>query len=158
MLYEVITTTFTFSDEVTIQGKAIPAGTYGFHIIPNEEQWILIFTSNATSWGSFAYNPEEDVRQLQLAKGAVRAGIEVLLDRAGLADDEIAVVLITGAFGSALPVAAVKGIALLPESMLDKLFCVPNGVLDGLAVFLADQNGPERLKALHAAIKSYNFV
>jgi uncharacterized 2Fe-2S/4Fe-4S cluster protein (DUF4445 family) len=96
---------------------------------------------------------QDDVRQLQLAKGAVRAGVDVLLDRAGLAPADIAHVLVTGAFGAALPVAALKGIALLPDAMLDKSFSVPNGVLDGLAAFVSDPRGPERLKALHARIK-----
>ena len=62
-------------------------------------------------------------------------------------------VLVTGAFGAALPAAAVKGIAMLPEGMVDKSFFVPNGVLDGLAAFLADPHGAERLQALLATIK-----
>jgi len=96
---------------------------------------------------------QDDVRQLQLAKGAVRAGIEVLLDRVGLTAVDVGAVLITGAFGAALPAAAVRGIAMLPDAMIDKSFFVPNGVLDGLAVFLADPHGAERLQALLATIK-----
>jgi uncharacterized 2Fe-2S/4Fe-4S cluster protein (DUF4445 family) len=96
---------------------------------------------------------QDDVRQLQLAKGAVRAGIEVLLDRAGLTVADMGSVLITGAFGAALPAAAVMGIAMLPEGMIDKSFSVPNGVIDGLAAFLADPQGTERLQALLATIK-----
>jgi len=96
---------------------------------------------------------QDDVRQLQLAKGAVRAGVEVLLDHAGLTAVDIDAVLITGAFGAALPVAAVKGIAMLPEGMIDKAFFVPNGVLDGLSAYLCDARGPERLTALLATIK-----
>ncbi|TLM65646.1 MAG: DUF4445 domain-containing protein [Deltaproteobacteria bacterium] len=96
---------------------------------------------------------QDDVRQLQLAKGAVRAGIDVLLGRAGLDAGEVAAVLITGAFGAALPAAALKGIAMLPEGMVDNSFFVPNGVLDGLGAFLADPGGAERLAPLLTAIR-----
>lgn len=54
-------TTITFSHDVTINGKALPAGTYGLHMMPNEGEWEVMFSSNSTSWGSFAYDPSEDV-------------------------------------------------------------------------------------------------
>ena len=120
------------------------------YLVADGEGWGICFHRDAR--GELRLT-QEDVRQLQLAKGAVRAGIDVLLDRAGLTPADVAEVLLTGAFGAALPTAAVKGIALLPAAMLDKLFCVPNGVLDGLAAFVTDPRGPERLKALHAALK-----
>jgi tetratricopeptide (TPR) repeat protein len=53
-------TTITFSDPVTIEGQALDKGTYGLHMIPGESQWTLIFSKNATSWGSFSYKQEED--------------------------------------------------------------------------------------------------
>ena len=42
---------------------------------------------------------------------------------------------------------------MLPEGMIDKAFFVPNGVLDGLAAFLTDPQGGERLRFLLATIK-----
>ena len=98
---------------------------------------------------------QADVRQFQLAKGAVRAGVEVLLERSGLTVDAVAAVMVTGAFGAALPNAALQGVAMLPEGMINKLFAVPNGVLDGLGNFLADPQGEERLAALLATIKAF---
>lgn len=55
-------TTFTFSHDVTIQGKPLKAGTYGFHIITQEEgkDWTLVFSNNSTAWGSFFYDKSED--------------------------------------------------------------------------------------------------
>lgn len=54
-------TIITFSHDVLVQGKPLAAGTYGFHMIPREnEPWTLIFSNNATSWGSYFYNEEED--------------------------------------------------------------------------------------------------
>ena len=53
-------TTITFSDPVTIEGKALDKGTYGLHMIPNADEWTVIFSKNSTSWGAFTYNQAED--------------------------------------------------------------------------------------------------
>src|SRR5437868_1003676 len=53
-------TTISFSYDVSIEGKPLPAGTYGLHTIPTADQWTIIFSKNSTSWGSFSYNEGED--------------------------------------------------------------------------------------------------
>jgi tetratricopeptide (TPR) repeat protein len=53
-------TTITFSDPVLIDGKALDKGTYGLHMIPNADEWTIIFSKNSTSWGSFTYDQAED--------------------------------------------------------------------------------------------------
>jgi tetratricopeptide (TPR) repeat protein len=59
-------TTITFTDPVTIEGQALDKGTYGLHMIPNENEWTVIFSKNATSWGSFAYKQEEDALRVNV--------------------------------------------------------------------------------------------
>ena len=53
-------TTIKFTDPVTIEGKPLPKGTYGLHMIPGENEWTVIFSKNSTSWGSFTYDQAED--------------------------------------------------------------------------------------------------
>ncbi len=53
-------TTIRISDPVMIQGKPLPAGTYGLHMIPGEKEWTIIFSKNSTSWGSYSYDQKED--------------------------------------------------------------------------------------------------
>jgi len=53
-------TTITFSDEVSVEGKPLAAGTYGLHMLPDKDQWTVIFSKNSTSWGSFSYDEKED--------------------------------------------------------------------------------------------------
>jgi hypothetical protein len=55
-----INTTITFSDPVLIEGKPLDKGTYGLHMIPNADEWTVIFSRNSTSWGSFTYDDKED--------------------------------------------------------------------------------------------------
>jgi hypothetical protein len=45
-------TLFTFSDEVTIQGKKLPAGTYRFVTFPGQKEWTIIFNSEVKNWGT----------------------------------------------------------------------------------------------------------
>jgi tetratricopeptide (TPR) repeat protein len=53
-------TTITFSDPVAIEGKPLPKGAYGLHMIPGENEWTVIFSKSSTSWGSFTYDQAED--------------------------------------------------------------------------------------------------
>src|SRR5260370_3592309 len=53
-------TTISFTDDVSVEGHALPAGTYGLHTIPTADQWTIIFSKNSTSWGSFSYDGKED--------------------------------------------------------------------------------------------------
>lgn len=54
-------TNISFSTDVTINGKALPAGTYGFFIALYPDSCVLIFNSNTAGWGSYFYNPALDV-------------------------------------------------------------------------------------------------
>ena len=54
-------TTITFSSPVTIGGKAVPAGTYGLHMLPGEKTWSVMLSSVSSAWGSFSYDAKEDV-------------------------------------------------------------------------------------------------
>jgi hypothetical protein len=53
-------TIITFSDPVLIEGKPLDKGTYGLHMIPNADEWTIIFSKNSTSWGAFTYDEKED--------------------------------------------------------------------------------------------------
>ena len=53
-------TTIEFSDRVTVEGQALAKGIYGLHMIPSTDSWTIVFSKNATSWGSFSYDQGED--------------------------------------------------------------------------------------------------
>ena len=57
-------TRIAFSDPVTIDGQALAKGTYGLHMIPGESSWVVIFSRNSTSWGSFTYDQAEDALRI----------------------------------------------------------------------------------------------
>lgn len=54
-------TIFETSHDLEINGKKLAAGKYGFFIATDKEgPWTIVFSNNASSWGSYFYNPEED--------------------------------------------------------------------------------------------------
>jgi hypothetical protein len=59
-------TVFTVSHDVTIEGKPLPAGRYGLHMIPGPEEWTIIFSKNSSSWGSFFYDQSEDALRVSV--------------------------------------------------------------------------------------------
>lgn len=54
-------TAITFDSEVTIQGKTVPAGTYGLFTIPNKGDWTIILNKTAEQWGAYTYKQEDDL-------------------------------------------------------------------------------------------------
>ncbi len=58
-------TVFTASHDVKVQGKPLPAGSYGLHFIPGQDEWIVVFSRNHTSWGSYFYDAKEDALRVQ---------------------------------------------------------------------------------------------
>ena len=66
-------TVITFSDDATIEGKPLSAGTYGLHMIPDKDQWTIIFSKNSTSWGSFSYDEKEDALRVTVKPGTGEA-------------------------------------------------------------------------------------
>ncbi len=60
-------TTISFDKGVTINGNDLPAGKYGFFIIPNGEgDWTIIFNTKNDNWGAFKYKEKEDALRVNI--------------------------------------------------------------------------------------------
>jgi uncharacterized 2Fe-2S/4Fe-4S cluster protein (DUF4445 family) len=81
-----------------------------------------------------------DVRALQLAKAAVRAGVEALLRHAGISAVDLEGVLVAGAFGAALDPADLVSIGVLPSNTAGRIRRVGNAALDGAAAIALDED------------------
>lgn len=78
---------------------------------------------------------QKQIRNLQLAKAAVRSGIEILLLKAGVEKSEIKQVFLAGGFGYYLDVHGAVTIGLLPEELEEKTTACGNTALLGAAVY-----------------------
>jgi uncharacterized 2Fe-2S/4Fe-4S cluster protein (DUF4445 family) len=79
---------------------------------------------------------QSDVRELQLAKAAIRTGIQILLKTSGCTEDEIREVIIAGAFGTYIDVASAVTIGMLPPLPLKRFQQVGNAAGTGARLAL----------------------
>ena len=94
------------------------------------------------------YLTQKDIRQVQLAQGAVRAGIDILLGRSGLKYADVDRVLIAGAFGFHLRAKSLTAIGMLPGEMEDKIEFVGNTSKTGAQAFLLDRTTRDEMLRL----------
>jgi tetratricopeptide (TPR) repeat protein len=64
-------TTVEFTDSVRVNGRVLPRGKYGLHMIPGASSFTVIFSRNATSWGSFTYDSTEDALRIPVSAVAI---------------------------------------------------------------------------------------
>lgn len=123
----------------------------------NEDLLEEGFPVAQTAFGDEVVFTQQDIRELQLAKAAIRAGIETLLVRYGISADEIARVYIAGGFGYRLNPEKAIAIGMLPEEFTDKAVAVGNTSLAGGAKYLNSGNGSEQMEKIRRAAEEINL-
>ncbi len=97
---------------------------------------------------------QKDIRELQLAKSAIRAGIKALLNRAGRKEADIAKVIVAGAFGSGVKAGSALRIGLLPNVGEEKVTAAGNTAAAGTSMALVSGEERKRVSAI-AAVTQY---
>jgi uncharacterized 2Fe-2S/4Fe-4S cluster protein (DUF4445 family) len=91
---------------------------------------------------------QRDIREVQLAKAAIRAGIRILLNKLDMTDSDIDRVLLAGAFGNYIRPASAVRIGLLPNVPLDRIQSVGNAAATGAQMLLISDGCRERAAGL----------
>lgn len=95
---------------------------------------------------------QQDVREMQLAKGAIRAGTMMLIAELGLEDDDMTQVMLAGAFGNFIDAANALRCGLTPQVPLERIVSVGNAA--GVGAKIALVNMVERRKCERMAQKT----
>jgi uncharacterized 2Fe-2S/4Fe-4S cluster protein (DUF4445 family) len=124
-----------------------------------QERHFVLATAEESGLGEPVVLTQGDVRQLQLAKGAVRAGIEVLLAESGLQATDLERILLAGAFGSYIDRASAVRIGLVPKLPLPRITAVGNAAGAGAVMALTSMRERERatefaVAAVHVELSS----
>lgn len=96
---------------------------------------------------------QRDIRQVQLAKAAIRAGMEVLFERSGIHHEAVEEVVLTGSFGSRLSPEGVKNVGIFPEKMVEISSFVRDGALAGVEKAVCAPGGFAAVESLSASIR-----
>ncbi|SHM21238.1 Uncharacterized 2Fe-2 and 4Fe-4S clusters-containing protein, contains DUF4445 domain [Caldanaerovirga acetigignens] len=105
-----------------------------------------------TSTGQPVYINQKDIRELQLAKGAIAAGIEILLNTFGAKVGDIKEVFLAGAFGNYLNPESACKIGLIPPELEGRIKPVGNAAGTGAKLALVSEKEYERALALSRKI------
>jgi uncharacterized 2Fe-2S/4Fe-4S cluster protein (DUF4445 family) len=161
----------TMFDVKTIGDKP-PVGICGSAVVDIVYQGLrngLIESSGRFARGVgdlvLAKNPEgeeikfiqKDVRELQLAKSAIRSGMEALLRHTGTDYGAVKTLYIAGGFGFNLNFESGAGIGLIPPELLPKVSLIGNSALGGAVKYLLDRDAGDTLEKIVALSQEYSL-
>lgn len=69
-------TSIKFSENVTMDGHAVPAGTYGLFTIPGENEWTVILSKKPNQWGAYSYSDKDDFLRFTVKPETTSAATE----------------------------------------------------------------------------------
>lgn len=100
---------------------------------------------------------QKDIREIQLAKSAVRAGIETIFLRYGIQKDEVSHVYLAGGFGYKLDCGKAIAIGMIPTEFAGKVVAIGNSSLGGAVKCLLEEDGFQRTSAICQCAKEINL-
>lgn len=95
---------------------------------------------------------QKDVREVQLAKAAIAAGIDTLLNEAQIAPEQLDRIVLTGGFGHHLEVSSAVRIGLLPDIERSRFHTISNGAGAGALMVLRQANTLERMRRFQSGV------
>lgn len=98
--------------------------------------------------GRVFYFTQRDIRQLQMAKAAIRAGTDILIKEYGCNYDSVNKLYLAGGFGFKLNLEKAAGIGLLPKELLDRIIPVGNSAISGAVNYLLSKDADLRLELI----------
>ncbi len=112
------------------------------------EEVFLLAAGAESAHGEPVYFSQKDLREVQLAKAAVAAGIQTLLDHRCIDAGAVEVVYLAGGFGSAISVENAFQIGLLPSELEKKVEAVGNTAQRGAVFYLLSEDFRQRVENL----------
>ncbi|GMQ60109.1 hypothetical protein AN1V17_45090 [Vallitalea sediminicola] len=110
---------------------------------------VILYQDDQSEIGLY----QEDIRQLQLAKSAISAGISVLIDEADISFNDVDKVYLAGGFGSNLNITNAITIGLIQKELKDKVEILGNSSLGGCVKYLLDDNSSNNFDEIKSKCK-----
>ncbi|MFO7837815.1 MAG: ASKHA domain-containing protein [Candidatus Thorarchaeota archaeon] len=123
------------------------------HKIGQHEKAYVIASQNEYGIKKPVFISQKDVREVQLAKAAIRAGAEIVLDKLGYTATNLDAVFLAGAFGNYMKPESALSIGLLPPIDSDKVVPVGNAAGDGAKRILVSHHERETIERISESAK-----
>lgn len=147
---ELIRTGLVKKDGAFIKKEKLAESDYRYDMLQldGKKREFVINTGRSAEGANKLIITQGDVRQVQLAKGAILSGFYALLKQANIEMDQLDKVMIAGQFGAHLPADSLVGIGILPEAVRDKLEYVGNSSKTGAYMALMSVDVRKQMEAL----------
>jgi len=129
--------------------ESLPPGLRDRVIMRGEERQVIVLRAGEAGAPREIVLTQDDVRQLQLAKGAIASGIAMLLHVAGVSPERLTELMLAGGFGNYLSIASAVRIGLIPALPTERIRYVGNAASLGAQLCLLSE--PERARATEVA-------
>ena len=120
-------------------------------VMRGEERQVIVARAGEAGAASEIVLTQDDVRQVQLAKGAIASGIAMLQHVAGVPDDRVDELLLAGGFGNYVSIASAVRIGLIPALPASRIRYVGNAASLGAQLCLLSE--AERARAVEVAAR-----
>jgi uncharacterized 2Fe-2S/4Fe-4S cluster protein (DUF4445 family) len=100
---------------------------------------------------------QKDVRELQLAKSAIRSGMEALLHYTGTDYGAVKALYIAGGFGFNMDFESGAGIGLIPQELKSRVSLIGNSALGGTVKYLLDRDAGEKIEEIVELSQEYSL-
>lgn len=101
---------------------------------------------------------QNDIREIQMAKAAIRAGVDILVKKAGITFDEVDNCYLAGGFGTKIDIKKAAGIGLIPKELEVKTIPAGNTVLAGTKEVLLGRISKEELEKIQTMAGVINLA
>lgn len=128
-------------------------GALASRLVETDDQPAFCLAFDPRTSGPQVVLTQRDIREVQLAKGAIRAGIRLLLMKLGIAEADLDRLLLAGVFGNCIQPGNAIRIGLLPNIPVERIEFVGNAAASGAAMLLLSQECRSRAAALAARIQ-----
>ncbi|HEX7598945.1 MAG TPA: ASKHA domain-containing protein [Polyangia bacterium] len=134
------------------QRGTLRKGAEGVRLTEGKSEFLLVAAAQ-TGHGRDVVVTRRDVNEIQLAKGAIRAGIEIMLQKGGITAAEVDEWVIAGAFGTYLDLASAVRVGMFPDVPLERFHQVGNAAGMGAKQMLLSLS--ERAEATRLAGRAH---
>ena len=147
----IIDTTGRFDNPGKLENKLPPAILS--RIVQQNGQPAFVLASGKEGGGQEVVLTQKDIREVQLAKAAIRAGIKLLQKKIGIEDDDIKHILLAGAFGNYIRRESALRIGLLPDVPAERIVFVGNAAASGAQIILLSSQSRTQARKLARKIE-----
>ena len=149
--FGIIDRTGRFTDRLELQQR-LPSGIFS-RIVEYHGQPAFCLAAAENANERPVLLSQKDIRESQLAKAAIRAGIKLLQEKMGIGDRDIDRILLAGAFGNYINPRSALRIGLLPEVGAERIHFVGNAASAGAQMILVCRRSRDRAGELARKIE-----